>query len=317
MILDNITEEISKANNIVILTHETPDGDAIGSSLALYGALKTMNKKVDVIIPECPAVFSFLPWFEDIKKEGKEERYELAIALDCSDIKRLNGFSRYFENAKTKIVIDHHGSNTMFGDYNFVNPNSPAACEILVAVLEYMGIEINKGIGTCLATGIITDTGGFRHDTVKPETFEFIAQLLNKGVNISSIYRRVLQITTKKQFEIRRIALNRLEFLEDGKIAFTYITKKEQEKMNLQTGDHEGIVEFGRDIEGVEVSIFLRELPEGGYKASFRSNEYVNVSDVCLMFGGGGHPKAAGCTVNLPLEQAKEKLVAQTKRYLK
>ena len=317
MILDNITEEIRKATDIVILTHETPDGDAIGSSLALYGALKSMGKNVDVIVPDCPAIFSFLPWFEEMKKEGKEERYELAIALDCSDMKRLNGFAPYFENAKTKIVIDHHGSNTMFGDYNFVNPNSPAACEILVAVLDYMGIEINKGIGTCLAAGIITDTGGFRHDTVKPETFEFIATLLNKGVNISGIYRRVLQIISMKQFEIRRIALNRMEFLEDGKIAFTYITNEEQEKMKLETGDHEGIVEFGRDVEGVEVSIFLRELPEGGYKASFRSNEYVNVSDVCLMFGGGGHPKAAGCNIVLPLEQAKEKLVAQTKLYLK
>ncbi len=317
MILDNITEEINKANNIVILTHETPDGDAIGSSLALYGALKATGKKADVIIPEYPQVFSFLPWYEEIKKESKEEKYDLAISLDCSDIKRLNGFAEYFENAKTKIVIDHHGSNTMFGDYNYVNPNSPATCEILISVFEYMGIEVNKGIGTCLATGIITDTGGFRHSTVKPETFEFTAELLNKGVNISSIYRRVLQIISMKQFEIRRIALNRMEFLEDGKIAFTYITKQEQEEMNLQTGDHEGIVEFGRDVEGVEVSIFLRELPEGGYKASFRSNEYVNVSDVCLMFGGGGHPKAAGCTILLPLEQAKEKLISQTKMYLK
>ncbi|MBR6034130.1 MAG: bifunctional oligoribonuclease/PAP phosphatase NrnA [Clostridia bacterium] len=317
MILDNILEEINKAEDIVILTHETPDGDAIGSSLALYGALKSMGKKADVIIPECPEIFNFLPWYEEIRKEGKEEKYSLAIALDCSDIKRLNGFAKYFETAKTKIVIDHHGSNTMFGDFNFVNPDSPAACQILVTVLEYMGIEINKGIGACIATGIITDTGGFRHSTIKPETFEFTAELLKKGVNISSIYRRVMQITSMRQFEIRRIALNRMEFLEDGKIAFTYITKKEQEELGIGVGDHEGIVEFGRDVEGVEVSIFLRELPDGGYKASFRSNEYVNVSDICLLFGGGGHPKAAGCNINLPLEQSKEKLVSETKKYLK
>ena len=317
MILDNILEEINKAEDIAILTHETPDGDAIGSSLALYGALKEMGKKVDVIIPECPEIFNFLPWYCDIKKEGKEEKYSLAIALDCSDIKRLNGFAKYFETEKTKIVIDHHGSNTMFGDFNFVNPDSPAACQILVTVLEYMGIEINKGIGACIATGIITDTGGFRHSTIKPETFEFTAELLKKGVNISSIYRRVMQIISMRQFEIRRIALNRMEFLEDGKIAFTYITNKEQEELGIGIGDHEGIVEFGRDVEGVEVSIFLRELPEGGYKASFRSNEYVNVSDLCLLFGGGGHPKAAGCNINLPLEQSKEKLVLETKKYLR
>lgn len=317
MILDNILEEINKADDIVILTHENPDGDAIGSSLAFYGALKELGKKVDVIIPECPEIFSFLPWCEDIKKEGKEEQYSLAIALDCSDIKRLNGFARYFERAKVKIVIDHHGSNTMFGDYNFVNPDSPACCQILVTVLEYLGIDINKGIGSCIAAGIITDTGGFKYSTVKAETFEFIAGLLNKGVNVASIYRRVLQMISKKQFEIRKIALNRLEFIENGKIAITYITKQEQEELQLELGDHEGIVEFGRDVEGVEVSIFLREEADGSYKISLRSNEYVNVSDISLMFGGGGHPKAAGCTINLPLEQAKEKIISQTKIYLK
>lgn len=317
MILDNILEEIRKADDIVILTHENPDGDAIGSSLALYGALKGLGKNVDVIVPECPEIFSFLPWHSDIKKEGKEEQYSLAIALDCSDIKRLNGFAKYFERAKVKIVIDHHGSNTMFGDYNFVNPDSPACCQILVTVLEYLGIDINKGIGSCIAAGIITDTGGLKYSTVKAETFEFIAELLNKGVNISSIYRRVLQVISRNQFEIRRIAINRIEFLEEGKIAFTYITKQEQEDIELQPGEHEGIVEFGRDIEGVEVSIFLREEKDGSYKVSLRSNEYVNVSDISLMFGGGGHQKAAGCTINLPLEQAKEKIISQTKMYLK
>lgn len=317
MILDNIIEEIHKAEDIVILTHETPDGDAIGSSLALYGALKETGKKVDVIIPECPETFSFLPWHEDIKQEGKQEPYSLAIALDCSDIKRLNGFVKYFESAKVKIVVDHHGSNTMFGDYNFVNPASPACCQILVTLLEYLGIDINKGVGSCIATGIITDTGGFKYSTVKAETFEFIAELLNKGVNVSSIYRKVLQIISKKQFELRKIAINKMEFLEEGKIAFTYITKQEQDALALNIGDHEGIVELGRDVEGVEVSIFLREQPDGSYKVSFRSNDYVDVADICLMFGGGGHPKAAGCTINLPLEQAKEKVISQTKLYLR
>ncbi len=317
MILDNIIEEIQNAEDIVLLTHETPDGDAIGSSLALYGALKQIGKKVDVIIPECPSLFNFLPWHDQIKDVGKEEKYSLAIALDCSDIKRLNGFANYFEGAKTKIVIDHHGSNTMFGDYNFVNPASSACCQILVTLLEYLDVSINKEIGTCIATGIITDTGGFKYSTVKSETFEFVAELLNNGINISDIYRKVLQISSKKQFELRKIAINRMEFLESGKIAFTYITSQEQENLECGTGDHEGIVEIGRDVENVEVSIFLREQNDGSYKVSFRSNEYVNVSDICLMFGGGGHQNAAGCTVNLPLEQAKEKLIAQTKLYLK
>lgn len=317
MILDNIKQEIEKANTIVLLTHEVPDGDAIGSSLAMYIALKRSGKQVDLIIENCPRVYNFLPCAKEMKEKSEIEQYDLAIALDCSDIKRLNGFAAYFEKAKTRIAIDHHGSNTMFGDYNFVNPASPACAQILVTVLEYIGIEIDKEIGTCLLAGIITDTGGFKYTNVTAETFEFVADLLNKGVNVSEVYKRVLQIVSRASFELRRIAMNRLELLEDGKITFTYITLDDMQKSNAELGDHEGIVEQGRDIEGVEVCVFLRETEKGDYKVSMRSNEYVNVADICLMFGGGGHPKAAGCNINLPLEQAKEKILAQIKPYLK
>ncbi len=316
MTIDNIIEEIDKAKNIVILTHEMPDGDAIGSSLALYTGLKQLGKDVDVVIPEYSRTFEFLPNSKEIKKEGKNETYDLAIALDCGDIKRLNGFVRYFEDANTKISIDHHGSNTMFADYNFVNPMAPACSQILIIILEALGIIIDKEIGTCLLTGIITDTGGFKYKGVTAETFEFVAELLNRGVNVSDVYKKVLQVISKARFELTRIALNRLEFLEDGKMTFTYITKEDEEKANAGINDHDGIVEMGRDIEGVEVSIFLRE-SDNGYKISLRSNEYVNVSDICLMFGGGGHVRAAGCSINLPFEQTKTKIIEQCKKHLK
>ena len=111
--------------------------------------------------------------------------------------------------------------------------------------------------------------------------------------------------------------MDRLEFLEDGKIAFTYITKQDEEKVNSETGDHEGLVDIGRDIEGVEVSIFIRQTIDKGLKISLRSNEYVNVSDVAVLFGGGGHPRAAGCNIQAPLEQAKEKIITEVKKFLK
>lgn len=317
MTLDNIFEEIKKANSIVILTHENPDGDAIGSGLAMYNALKKMEKDVDIIIPEVPRVYDFLPNREEIQKEGKEKVYDLAIALDTANIKLLNGFAKYFEDAKVKVSIDHHGTNTMFGDYNYINIDSPACAQILITVLEYFGIEIDKEIGTCILTGIITDTGGFQYQNTRPETFEFAANLLKKGINVSDVYKRVMNTKSKANFELRKRAIDRLEFFENGKIAVTYINKKDMQEVDAESGDYEGIVEEGRAIEGVEVSIFLREKDENLYKASLRSNDYVNVSDICLLFGGGGHIHAAGCNMAMPLEQAKEIIVNETKINLK
>ena len=310
--LDSILEEINRAESIVILTHENPDGDAIGTGLALYNALKQIGKNPDIIIPEYPRIFEFLPGTNEIKKESEIKKYDLAISVDCATIKMLNGFSNYFEDAKIKISIDHHSTNTMFGDYNYVSPDAPACAQVLLVILEYFKIEITKEIGTCILTGIITDTGGFKYSGVTAETFEFVASLLNKGINVSKIYKKVLQTRTKANFELNRIAANRLEFFEDGKIAFTYINKEDEEKVNAESGDHEGIVEAGRDIEGVEVSIFIHQT-EKGCKVSMRSNEYVNVSDVCLLLGGGGHVRAAGCLLQCSIEQAKDKVLRQVK----
>lgn len=318
MTLDNILEEIKKAESIVILTHEMPDGDAIGSCLAMMFALKSIGKNPDIIIPSYSNCFKFLPGIEELKEETSIEKYDLAIALDCADGKILCGYENYYEKAKNKIVIDHHGSNKMYGDLNFVNPGSPACCEVLITIFDYFGIEINKDIGTCLITGIITDTGGFNYN-VNPETFDFAAMLLRKGIKISDVYAKALKTKTRANFELTRIANDRMEFIEDGKIAFTYITKADEENVNAKTGDHEGLVEIGRDIEGVEVSIFLHEIPEkpNGYKISLRSKEYVNVSDVCIMFGGGGHIRAAGAFCLGTVEQIKEKIVAAIRKQLK
>ena len=202
MTLDNIKEEIQKAKKIVILTHESPDGDAVGSSLAMYNSLKQLGKDVDLIIPEYPETFNFLEGANSIKTESQIEQYDLAIALDAADIKRLNGFASYFEEAKVTINIDHHGSNKMFADYNFVNPDAPACCQILILVLEFLGVNITKEIGSCLLTGIITDTGGFKYAGTSKETFEFTSWLLGIGVNVAYIYRKVLEIRTKGSFEL-------------------------------------------------------------------------------------------------------------------
>ena len=318
MTLDDILEEIKKAKTIAIMAHETPDGDAIGSCLAMNEALKQLGKNPDVIIREVPKVFGFLPGRDEIKQDTDVDRYDLAISLDCADFKRIDG-KEYFDKAKETIVIDHHGTNTMYGDINFVNPASPACCQILIGMFQYFNIEIDKELGACILTGIITDTGGFKYAGVTPETFEFTAELLEKGVNVSKIYKKVMDTKTMAYFELMKKVTNRMEFLNDGKIAFTYLTNKDLKEANAEPGDHEGLVNIGRDIEGVEVSIFIRQKEDDNstYKISMRSNDYVNVSDVCMAFGGGGHEKAAGASIEGTVEEVKEQVIKETAKQLK
>ena len=186
-------------------------------------------------------------------------------------------------------------------------------------MLEYKEIDIDVNIGTCILAGIITDTGGFKYSSVTAETFEFTAELISKGVNVSEIYTKVLETKTRANFELSKRATNRLEFLQDGKVAFTYLTADDMNDVNAQMGDHEGIVEIGRGVEGVEVSIFIRENDErNAYKVSLRANtnSKVNVSDVCYMFGGGGHQKAAGALIPGNREEVKEKIIKEVVKHL-
>lgn len=316
MTLDEILEEIKKAEKIVILTHESPDGDAIGGSLAMNLIVEALGKKADVIIPEYPRTFQFLPSTDNIKIDSEIENYDLAISVDCANFKRL-AQNKYFENAKKTIVIDHHGSNNMYGDLNYVNPASPACCEVLVSMAEYFGVKITKEIGTCVMTGIITDTGGFRYMGVTPETFEYTADLLRLGVDIPDIYKKTMGTKTKSNFELTKRVIDRMELLEEGKVAFTYMNSQDEAEVMAESGDHEGLVNIGKDIEGVLVSIFIRQKDdEEAYKVSLRSEDGINVSDICLLFGGGGHARAAGALIQGTVEQVKEKLMKEIKKWM-
>ena len=314
--IDQILKCIKKSKNIVIVTHENPDGDAVGSSLAMYHALKELKKNVDIIIPEYAKCFNELPGIDEVIKES-DKVYDLAISLDAATDKLLNVWVKYFREADQRIVIDHHSTNTMFGDINYVDLSAPACAQVVYMLIKHYRWKITPEIGTCIMAGIITDTGGFQYSGVSRDTFNIAAELLDAGVNISKVYKKVFDTKTKSSFELRRIALDRMEFLEDDKIAFTYITNKDERKVNAGVGDYEGIVSEGRSIEGVEVSIFLHELKDGEFKISLRSNSYVNVSDVCIMFGGGGHIRAAGAKMTADPLVIRDKVVNEVKRQLK
>ncbi len=316
MTLDEILIEIKKAEKIVILTHESPDGDAVGSSLAVKLIVEQLGKNADVIIPEYSRMFNFLPSADEIKSDSEIKDYDLAISVDCANLKRL-AKNEYFEKARKTIVIDHHGTNNMFGDLNYVNPVSPACCEILASMADYYNINVSKEIGTCIMTGIITDTGGFRHIGITPDTFEYTAELIRKGVDVPDIYKRTMRTKTKANFELTKRVIDRMELLENGKVSFTYINTKDEIEVGAEPGDHEGLVDIGKDIEGVKVSIFIRQKEEQElYKVSLRSEDDINVSDICFVFGGGGHARAAGALIPGNIEQVKEKLMKEIRKWM-
>ncbi len=315
-VLESIKEKIDESNSIVILTHEHPDGDAVGSSLAFMHALKKIGKNVDVIIPGVHRMYSVLPGFEEIKESCNEDfNYDLCIALDSSDLERLHVCRNIFEKTKNTIVVDHHITNQNFGDVNYVNAVASSTCQNLLVVFAYMDIAISKDIASCIYAGILTDTGGFRYN-VQTETFEFVSMLLETGIDNAKIYRNLFDLTSLPRTKLLGRALERLEVLCGGKVAFTYITKQDEEECGTIDGDQEGIVNYGRNIEGVEVSIFVRELDDKK-KVSLRSNDYLDVSLIATKYGGGGHMKAAGIGTNMPLETIKQTLIAEIEKQLK
>lgn len=310
--MNDVIEAIKKAENIVVLTHENPDGDAIGSSLSFYNCLKTI-KNIDVIIPEYSKIFNYLPGSDNILSETNKE-YDLAIAVDCGSKNRIKDPNNVFDKCKENIVIDHHSSNNGYGKINFIDPNCSSCCQMIFELLQNMGFDIDKNIGTCIMTGIITDTGGFLHSDVDKKTFDIASFLYSKGVDISTIYTNIMKKKSKSQIELYKLVLNRLEFYANGKIAFSYISNEDITNTLASYGDHEGLVEIGKDIKGVEVSIFVRE--EDSFKVSLRSNGLVDVSKIAEKFGGGGHFCAAGCQMEEDFNKIKEKLINTTKEFL-
>lgn len=318
-VLDNIKEKVINANSILILTHENPDGDAIGSSLALYNALKKIEKNVTVYIPEPDKMFSYLPGYGDMQI-GKElpdhTKFDLAIALDTSDVDRLGIAKEVFADIEETVSIDHHITNQNYADVNYVNAVASSTCENLTVVLAILEIPINKEIAECIYTGILTDTGGFRYN-ITPETMEIAATVMESGINTAKIYRTIFDVTTLNRTKLVGRCIDRLETLEDGKIAFTYMTLEDLKQLQLEESDSEGIVNFGRNIDTVEVSIFAKEREDGSHKYSLRANEYVDVSIIASKFGGGGHARAAGCDSAVPMEQVKQILIEEIKKQLK
>ena len=310
--MGEVTNLINSSNSVVILTHEKPDGDAIGSSLALYLAWRDMGKDVDVVIPEWAKIFSYLNGLDEVITDSLRE-YDLAITVDCASLNRIGQVSDVFGSARKSLVIDHHISNEGYGSVNYIRECSSCS-QMVFDILRMLGVTIEREIGNAIITGIITDTNGFKNSDVDNVTFDVASFLYKSGAEISRVYTELMQTKSMARFELFKMVVNRLEFLCDGKIAFSYVSKEDVSNVGAVFGDHEGLVDIGKGVEGVEVSIFLRE--EETYKISLRSNTDIDVSKIASSFGGGGHKKAAGCNIDLPFSEAKMAIIEEVRKYL-
>lgn len=304
--MNNIIDKIQSSNNIVLLCHNNPDGDAIGSTLSMYYILTKLGKEVDIIIKDAPKKFDFLEGYKNIK-EDSNKKYNVAIILDTASIDRVNDPSSILSKVEKKYVIDHHISNTHYGDENLVEER-PACCQIVYEIIKKLNIKITKELGEALIVGLLTDTGGFSHQDVLPSTFA-MAKDLSKIVNISSLYDKVLRSITKNQFNIKKIYLNNLEFYQNDKIAISYITEEDMINTGVDQNDCGILVNIPLEIDTVEVSIFLRKYKEET-RISLRSKN-INVNEITKLFGGGGHIYAAGVTVDMPYNEIRTQILEE------
>lgn len=302
--MNNIIDEIKVSNNIVLLCHNNPDGDAIGSTLSMYYILTKLGKEVDMIIKDAPKRFDFLEGYKNIK-EDSNKKYNVAIILDTASIDRVNDPSSILSKVEKKYVIDHHISNTHYGDENYIK-KYPSCCQVVYDIAKKLNIKITKELGEALTVGLLTDTGGFSHQDVLPSTFA-MAEDLSKIVNISLLYDKALRTITINQFNIKKIALDNLEFYYDGKVAISYITEEDMINIGVDQNDCGILVNIPMEIDTVEVSILARIFKDK-VRISLRSNN-IDVNEVASIFGGAGHKNAAGITTNMPYEELIKKLL--------
>ncbi len=303
---DKIWKVINDSNSILVITHESPDGDAIGSVMAFYHMLKNINKAVDVVVPEIPETFKYLDGIDEVKNKS-DCTYDLAIVVDCASSPRIGQTNSELSKCKKSIVIDHHISNVMYGDINLVEGTISSCCQVIYYLFKSWNVKITKEIGNAIITGCLTDTNGFRNNDVDKNTFLMAAELMDYGIDIHNIYYLAVSKKSMAQYLLMKMTLDRLEMFDDGKIAFSYISREDMDNVEARKGDHEGLVDLGRNIGGVEVSVLMREDDE--YRISLRSNGRVNVNEIAKKFGGGGHKMAAGIKLTGNFKETKDMII--------
>ncbi len=323
-VVNKLIEAIKSSKNIILLGHVGPDGDTLGSTLAIKKIIELAEfesiKKIDMALSgKIPDVYKFLPDIFSIKNIDDKsllKNYDLAIAMDCGNIDRLGETKEIFKKAKKTANIDHHYmSNTSFADINWVE-DAASTGQIIYKLIKYLDIKPDKDIATDLYTSILTDTGGFKFDNTKPETFKVCAEIIEYGADPEYIYKKCYESKPLAMVKLHAKAIDKAMFLENNKIAYTAITRKLLDSLQATDDYTDGISEALRQINGVEIAIIFKETPKGDTKISFRSNG-ISACDIAKHFDGGGHRLAAGCTIRKGINASIDDVISIVKQELK
>lgn len=314
-LLKTITEHV---RTVVLLGHVRPDGDCVGTCLGMYNYLTEQfpELSVELYLDSPSDKFSYLANFCRIKTEPEpDRRFELCITMDSSDTERLGVFLHYFATAEKTLCLDHHITNKGFAQENYIDAAASSSAEVLYTLLEEN--KISRAVAECIYTGIIHDTGVFKHSNTTAETMRIAGRMLTMGVEAGRIIDDSFYRKTYIQNHLLGKALLESCLSPDGTCIYSVISKNDLELCGGDKNDLDGIIDQLRITEGVECAVFLYETKQNEYKVSMRSNTFVNVSSIAVMFGGGGHVRAAGCTMTGSARQVMDTLLAHIEAQLK
>lgn len=309
-------ELFQQGDDFLLLVHEKPDGDALGSVLGAAHLLTKLGKKVTLVNDDPIATkFQFFPMSEQfLLPDNVDRKFQHVISFDCGDRKRLGRSGLLIADDAVILNIDHHVTNDRFGTKNLVDLNAAATCQIVYKISRELGLELDVDTATCLYTGLVTDTGGFRYSNTTEEVLLIAAALLKTGVEPYKVVDQVMETMTWPQVRLIREGLDTLERDESGKIAWVTITRDVLNRVNGSDEDVEGLVNYPRNVQGVEVGLMFRDAAPGKVKVSFRSKYVIDVGQIALEFGGGGHARASGCTMEGDIESIKQRVLERVKQ---
>ena len=318
--MEEIAEKLKRAKGVVIFTHIRPDGDAIGSALALKTALDILNiPSVYCNESPLPSNLLFLDGLDDVKTTLEIDNANVYVALDNADVTRLGVFTDKFVNAYRKkittINIDHHISNNAYADCNYVRACS-ANCIHVAELIEKLGVPLNERIAEYLLTGLLTDSGNFSHDDVTEECLLLAAKLVKAGADISKLTYNLFKKQPKARAALHADVMGKMRYFHDDKFALIHISLEQMQKYGADNGMTEGFVDFPLNVDTVEVAASIMEVKKGQYKISLRSKSYADVNKIAGVYGGGGHVRAAGCMLFGDLEEIIDKLSYTVFQYL-